>query len=179
MEGNEVNLSIGQMVYAKVELGKEVDWRTIKIQPKSLMIAPIEQFIPLGKKFPRDSFDKKMLKEEIDNTRIVWFDTLSDDEPIGCDLLMRPQIEATIKEKMQKNTLNVMVDNESLDVSYFLPAIEGMEFGYEGDNSGPTMDEGKHRSPYDSEHGSPFDSLPMNHIVGGRVGCIKSSFARI
>jgi hypothetical protein len=40
VEKNEVPLSIARMVYAKVELRKQVDWWTIRIQPKSLMIAP-------------------------------------------------------------------------------------------------------------------------------------------
>jgi hypothetical protein len=31
---------IAKMVYAEVELRKEVNWRTIKIQSKSFMIAP-------------------------------------------------------------------------------------------------------------------------------------------
>jgi hypothetical protein len=46
MECIEVPLSIVQMVYVDVELRKEVNWRTIKIQPKLLMIASAEQFIP-------------------------------------------------------------------------------------------------------------------------------------
>jgi hypothetical protein len=116
VECNKVPLSIARMVYAKVELGKEVDWRTNKIQPKSLIITSTERFIPLGRKFPHGGLGKKMPKVEIDNTSVVWSNTSRDDEHMSCDLLERRQIESTIKEKMLENTLNDMVDNDYIQV---------------------------------------------------------------
>jgi hypothetical protein len=118
----------------QVALGKAVDLRTIKIQPKSYMIVPIERFNPLGKKFPHGGLGKKMFKEKVDNMRVVWLDTSRDDEHIGCDPLERCQIEATIKKKMLENTFNDMVDNEDVEVPYFLPIIE--------EDSGSTINEG-------------------------------------
>ena len=51
------------------------------------------------------------MKEEINNTRMVWFNTLSDDDHTSCDLLGRLQIESTIYGKMLKNDV---VDNEDI-----------------------------------------------------------------
>jgi hypothetical protein len=132
---------IAKMVYAEVELRKEVNWRTIKIQSKSFMIAPTKWFIPSSRKFLYGDLGKKMPKEEINDTRVVWSKTLSDDEHTNCDVLLRRQIEATIKEKMLENILNDMVDNENVEVPYLLPPYKRMEFGYEGEGSRPTMDE--------------------------------------
>jgi hypothetical protein len=122
---NKVLLSIHRMVYAEVELGKVVDWKTIKIQPKSLMIAPTEQFISPGKKFTHGGLRKKMPKQEVDNTRVVWSDPLSNDEHTSCGPLERHQIEANIMEKMLENTHNDMVDNEDIEMPYLLLSIEG------------------------------------------------------
>ena len=107
VECYKVPFSIARMVYTKMELRKEVDLRTIKIQPKSLMIAPIEQFIPLRRKFLHGGLRKKMPKQVVDNTRVVWSNTSSNDEHTDCDLLERCQIEATIKENMLDNTLKI------------------------------------------------------------------------
>ena len=125
VECNKVPLSIARMVYAKVELGKEVDWRTNKIQPKSLIIASAEQFILLGRKFPHSGLGKKMPKVEIDNTSVVWSNISRNDEHMSCDPLERHQIEATIKEKILENTLNDMVDNDYIQVLNLVLAIEG------------------------------------------------------
>jgi hypothetical protein len=52
------------------------------------------------------------------------------------------KIEVMIKGKMLENTLNDMVDNDKEEVPYLLPAIEGEDYGYEGEGSGSTMNEG-------------------------------------
>ena len=51
------------------------------------------------------------------------------------------KIEAIIKGKMLENTLNDMVDNDKEEVPYLLPAIEGEDYGYEGEGSRSTMNE--------------------------------------
>ena len=82
-----------------------------------------------------------MPKKEINDTRVVWSKTLSDDEHTNCDVLVRRQIEATIKEKMLENIFNDMVDNENVEVPYLLLPYKRMEFMYEEEGYRPTMDE--------------------------------------
>jgi hypothetical protein len=65
-----------------------------------------------------------MPKEEVDNTRVLWSDVLSDDEHMGCVALVKCQIEATIKETMLETTFNDMVDKDDMEVPYFLPVFE-------------------------------------------------------
>jgi hypothetical protein len=43
---------------------------------------------------------------------------------------------------MLKSTLNDMLDNEDVEVPYFLLAIEGGDYGHNGEDTMPTMDEG-------------------------------------
>jgi hypothetical protein len=76
------------------------------------------------------------------NTRVVWSDTSSTHEHTNCDPFVRCQIEVTIKEKMLENTLNDRVDHGNMEDPHFFPSIEGMEFGYEREDSGPAIDEG-------------------------------------
>jgi hypothetical protein len=73
------------------------------------------------------------------------------------------KIEVMIKGKMLENTLNDMVDNDKEEVPYLLPAIEGEDYGYEGEGSGSTMNEGMPSTE------APMD--PFQHIKGpcGRV----------
>jgi hypothetical protein len=71
------------------------------------MIAPIEQFIPPRRKFLHGGLGKKMPKQVVDNTRVVWSNTSSDDEHTDCDLLERCRIEATIKGNMLENILKI------------------------------------------------------------------------
>ena len=142
VELKKVSLSIVQMVYTEVVLGKVVDLRTIKIQSKSYMIVSIEWFNPLGKKFPHGGLGKKMFKEKVDNMKVVWLDTSRDDEHTSCDPFERCQIEATIKKKMLQNTFNDMVDSEDVEVPYFLPTIEGGDYGHKEEDSGSTINEG-------------------------------------
>jgi hypothetical protein len=114
--------------------------RTIMIQSKFLMIASTERFILQGWKLSHASLGK-IPKEVINNTRVVWSDTSSDNDHKGCNPLVKCQIEATVKEKLLKSTLNNMVDNENVEVPHPLLAIEGVEFGHKKDGNRPIMDE--------------------------------------
>jgi hypothetical protein len=135
-------LSIARMIYAKVVLGKSVDWRIIKIQLKSNMIASPERFIGLGRNFLHGGLDKKMVAKVVDNLMVVWLETSSDDVKTGCDPFERHCIEATIKGKMLKNTLNDMVDNDNMEDPCLLPTIDGGDYGQEEEGSGYTKKEG-------------------------------------
>jgi hypothetical protein len=63
---------------------------------------------------------------------MVWSDTSSDDERTSCELHVRRQVEVVLKGKMLENTLNDMVNNDKVEVPYFLPAIEGEDYGTRG-----------------------------------------------
>jgi hypothetical protein len=88
---------------------------TIKIQPKSNMTASSKLFIGLGRKFPHGGLDKKMATKEVVNLLVVWSNTSSDDEKIGCNLLERHLIEASIKGRMVENAFNDMVKNVDME----------------------------------------------------------------
>jgi hypothetical protein len=89
------------------------------------MIAPTERFIGMRRKFPHGGLGKKMPTKEVANTMVMWSNTSSNVEHTNYVLFKRHQIEATIKEKMLENILNDKVDNEDVEMPYFLPAIEG------------------------------------------------------
>jgi hypothetical protein len=89
LERNEWPLSIVRMVYAEMVLEKQVDWKTIKIQPKSNMIAPKVRFIGTGRKFPHGGLGKKMPTKKVVNTMVVRFDNSSNDEHKSCEPLKR------------------------------------------------------------------------------------------
>jgi hypothetical protein len=61
---------------------------------------------------------------------MVWSDISSDDEKIGCTLIERRIIKATIKGRMVENALNNMVDNDNIEGPYLLPTIEVGDYGY-------------------------------------------------
>jgi hypothetical protein len=142
LKRNKCPPSIVQMVYVEVVLGKQVDQRTIEIQLMLNMIAHLELFVGLGRKYPHGVLEKKMATKEVPNPLVVWLDTSSDDEKTGCALVKRRLIEASIKGRMVENAFNNMVDNDNVEGPYLLLATEGRDYGHEGDGNGPTMDEG-------------------------------------
>jgi hypothetical protein len=74
----------------------------------------------------------------------------------GCTSIKRRLMEATIKGRMVENALNDMVDNDNTKKPYLLPAIEGGEYGYRKEGSGPTMDEGM---PDMEAYTNPFEKI--------------------
>jgi hypothetical protein len=142
LKHNKCPLSIAQLVYSEVVLGKCMDWMTINIQSKSNMKVPFHLFVGLGRKFPHGGLGKKMASKEVPNLLVVWSSTSSNNKKAGCTSIKRRLMEATIKGRMVENALNDMVDNDNTKKPYLLPAIEGGEYGYRKEGSGPTMDEG-------------------------------------
>jgi hypothetical protein len=145
LDRNECPLSILRMVYAEVVLGKEVDWMTLKIQPKSNMKAPMESFYPRGRKYPgRGLSKKKSNKAETPDEMVEYSSTSSDDAKSGCIKPARKAFYATIKGRNLVEDLNEMLDNDLIQEPLPLQAIEGEVEGRweEGEGSGPTMDEG-------------------------------------
>jgi hypothetical protein len=111
LEHNECSLFILRMVYAKVVLGKRVNWITSNIQSKSNLTF----YFGPERKFPHGGLGKKMPSTEIPNDMVVHSDTSSDDEKIGCTRAERRAILASIKGKVVHNTLTEMVANESTE----------------------------------------------------------------
>ena len=97
LERNECFLSILQMVYEEVVLGKRIDWMTINIQSKSNMKALLTLFFGLGRKFPRRRLCTKMPSTSIPNDMVVHSATSSDNEKIGCTRAEKLAILASIK----------------------------------------------------------------------------------
>ena len=62
----------------------------------------------------------------------------------GCTWAERRAILASIKGKMVHNTLTKMVTNQTIEETLLLEATKGEDYGHgeEGEDSGPTMDEG-------------------------------------
>jgi hypothetical protein len=112
LERNECPLSIWQMVYAEVVLGKRVDWMTINIQTKSNMKALLTPFFGARRKFPNGRLSKKMPSKSIPNDMVAHSATSSDDEKNGCIRAERRAILASIKGQVVYNTLIEMVANE-------------------------------------------------------------------
>jgi hypothetical protein len=144
LERNKCPLSILRMVYAEVELGKRVDWMTVNIQTKSKMKAPMTPFFGPGRKFPNGGLSKKMPSKSIPNDMVAHSATSNDDEKTGCTRAERRAILASIKGQVVYNTLTEMVANEPTEKPLLLQAIEEGDYGHgeEGEDSGPTMDEG-------------------------------------
>ena len=83
-----------------------------------------------GMKLLHGGLDKKMASKEVTTLSVMWLDISSDDEKIGCTLIERCVMEATIKGKMVENTLNNMVNNDNMEGPYLLPTIEMGDYGH-------------------------------------------------
>jgi hypothetical protein len=105
LERNICPLSILQMVYAEVVLGKNVNWMTINIQTKSNMKVPLTSYFGLRRKFPHGGLGKKMPSTEISNDLVVHLDTSSDDKKTSCIPTEKRAILASIKGKVVHNTV--------------------------------------------------------------------------
>jgi hypothetical protein len=133
------------MVYVEVVLGKRVDWMTINIQMNSNMKDPLSPFFEKIRKFPNVGLTKKMApKKSTPNNMVEHLSQSSDDEKNGCTPAIRRAILDNIKGQMVHNTLIEMVASESIEEPLLHQAIEGGDHGHgeEGEDSGPTMDEG-------------------------------------
>jgi hypothetical protein len=158
VDRNECPLSILRMVYAEVVLGKQVDWMTIHIQPKSNMKALLQSYFPKERKFPTTSLGKTMPSKTSENEMETWTASSSDDEKTGCTLAERRAIEATINGRMVHNTLIDMVNNDTTESLLPLPPNEGGDFRKEQDveSSRPAM--GK-ALPNTEAHFDPFQRI--------------------
>lgn len=103
---NEVNLSILRMVYAEVVLGVPVDWRTMEIQTKSKMTPLMSMTAPCARKFLGEGLGKKATDVEINNDKLEWSETSSDDSDTGCDPHVRKEIEYSFKYSWVENAAN-------------------------------------------------------------------------
>jgi hypothetical protein len=148
--------SNAQMVYAEVVLGKRVDWTTINIQTNSNMIAPLQAFFGLGRKLPHGGLGKKMPSKDDPNLSELWSETSIGNKKISCIHLEKRLLEATIKGRMVENALINMVDNDNTEGALFLPAIEGIHYQHDGEDSGSTTDEGM---PDMEAHINPFEMI--------------------
>jgi hypothetical protein len=83
-----------------------------------------------GKEVPTWRVGQDLASKEVTNSLMVWSDISSDDEKIGCTLIERRIIKATIKGRMVENALNNMVDNDNIEGPYLLPTIEVGDYGY-------------------------------------------------
>jgi hypothetical protein len=109
------------------------------------MKAPLSPFFGQGRKFPNGGLAKKMpSKKSTPNDMVEHSPTSSDNEKTGCTLVVRRAILANIKGQLVHNTFTEMVANEHTEEPLLLQAIEGGDHGHgeEGEDSGPTMDEG-------------------------------------
>jgi hypothetical protein len=125
VDRNECPLSILRMVYAEVVLGKQVDWMTIHIQPKSNMKAPLQSYFPKGRKYPSTGLGNMTPSKTLENELDMWTASSSDDEKTGCTPTERRAIENTIKGRMVHNTLIDMVNNDTTETLLLLPPNEG------------------------------------------------------
>jgi hypothetical protein len=126
LERNECPLSILRMVYAKVVLGKRVDWMTINIQTNSNMKAPLSPIFGQGRKFPKGGLTKKIPpKKSTPNDMVEHSPESSDDKKNGCTPVVRRAILDNIRGWMVHNTLIEMVANEPTEEPLLLQAIEG------------------------------------------------------
>jgi hypothetical protein len=115
VDRNECPFSILRMVYAEVVLGKQVDWMTIHIQPKSNMKAPLQSYFPKGRKYPTTGLGKMMPSKTSENELEMWIANSSDDEKTGCTPTEWHAIETTIKGTMVHNTLINKVNNDTTE----------------------------------------------------------------
>jgi hypothetical protein len=156
VDRNECPLSILRMVYAEVVLGKQVDWMTIHIQPKSNMKAPLQSYFPKGRKYPSTGLGKMMPSKTSENELDMWTASSSDDEKTGCTPAERRAIENTIKGRMVHNTLIDMVNNDTAETMLLLPPNEGPRKEQDVESSGPAMGEAL---PNMEAHFDPFQRI--------------------
>ena len=105
---NEVTISILRMVYAEVELGRTVDYRTMRHSVLSKIILPDSSSIPWTRKFPEGGLKKVTAPTVMDDDDIQWSATSSDDDKTGCPSEVRRGIEQAFKHKWLESTLNDM-----------------------------------------------------------------------
>ena len=133
------------MVYAEVELGKQVDWKTFKIQTNSLMKAPLSPYYRNERKYPNGGLSKKMAnKPSIPNEMVNHSNTSTDDEKSGLPPAARRAFYDNIRGRNLEKDLMEMLDNEPIEEPLPHQASEEGDQGHceEGEGSGPTMDEG-------------------------------------
>ncbi len=107
---NEVTISILRMVYAEVELGRVVDWSTIRHSVKTKFTMPGSPSIPWTRKFSEGGLGKTMATKVVEEEDIQWSDTSSDDSNTGCPTEVRSNIEQEFKGKWLICTLNGMAE---------------------------------------------------------------------
>ncbi len=107
---NEATISILRMVYAEVELGRVVDWSTMRTSAITKWAVPDCPSIPWTRKFPDGGLGKTIVTKAPQEEDIQWSDTSSDDDNTGCPTEVRSNIEQEFKGKWLIRALNEMAE---------------------------------------------------------------------
>ena len=125
---NEVTYSILRMVYAEVELGRVVDWRSMRSSATSKVMVPDGPSIPLVRRFPEGGLGRIMATCKEDDDDIQWSATSSDDDKTGCPSEVRRDVEQAFKGRWLDRALHGMAAMDEVDgylENLSGPAIEG------------------------------------------------------
>lgn len=112
---NEVSISILRMVYAEVELGRTVDWRTMRHSTLSRTSLPETASIPNVRKFANGGLRRITAITTKDDDEIEWSATSSDDEYTGCPSEVRREIERPLKGRwLERALLDMVAEDEGI-----------------------------------------------------------------
>jgi hypothetical protein len=105
MKSNGIILSILRTLYAKITLGKKVNWMTMRVSSTSKIIIPTLPDIPRERKFINKELERMMDHVVITTEVVEWSATSSDDDQTRCLLEGRREKEIAIKCTWLDNTL--------------------------------------------------------------------------